>query len=225
MIEFKHTQLLYHYDEYAVLKDLNFTLTNGINTVLCDSQSGKTSICKLLTKQFAPTMGQILVDGKDISGITNEALGILYLQTNPAFFENRSVRKNVVYPLKVRKVNKSERTRRFEEVASILKFADADTKIKKSSLEERKRVAIARGLTVERKIVLLDDFCDSAEQIDEIERLFSDSMIVVLTSNVSLVRGNVVVLDGGETVYQGDVTGAIECKKKLNWIVDMLRSE
>lgn len=226
MIEFKHVRLRYHYDDSVVLKDLNFTLNNGVNTILCDSQSGKSSVCKLLTKQFAPIDGQICVDGQDISGITNRDLGILYIPSEPAFFENRSVAYNITYPLKVRKAAKDERIKRFDEIASKFNLTYGDVKLKKLSKSERKRVALARGLTVKRKTVLFDDFFESADQIDEVISLFDDvETIVILTSDINLVRGNVVVLDDGVAVYQGDVNGAREIRKNLSWIVDILRSE
>lgn len=224
MIEFKQVALRYPYDDFAVLKDLTFTLHGNVNTILCDTQSGKSSICKLLIREFAPTSGQITIDGKDITSITNEALGILYLPNNPDFFEARSVEYNVLYPLKVRKVAKSDRLKRFEEVARQVGLANTDIKLCKLTLPDRKRVALARGLTVYRSIVLLDDFCNTAEQIDEAISLFGNTTLVILTSDVKLARGNVIVLDGGYTVYQGDVAGAIERRQDLSWIEDMLRS-
>lgn len=225
MIEFKQVALQYHYDDYAVLKNLTFTLTDGVNTILCDTQSGKSSICKLLTKEFNPTSGQILVDGLDIASIANSTLGILYIPTKPTFFENRSVKYNVMYPLKVRRIAKVDRLKRFNEVASVVGLDNPDTKLRKLTIKERKRVALARGLTVKRQAVLLDDLCDAPEQIDEVVKLFDTATIVVLTSDIRLARGNVIVLDGGETVYVGDVAGATEYKQNLNWIFDMLAKE
>lgn len=225
MIEFKQVALHYHYEDYAVLKNLTFTLTDGVNTILCDSQSGKSSICKLLTKQFDPTNGQISINGLDITSISNQALGILYMPSNPTFFEHRSVRRNIMYPLKVRKVPKTEQLKRCNETALQVGLTDMDVKVKKLPLDERKRVAIARGLTVQRKVVLLDDFCTSVSQIDQLVDWFSNATIVIITSDINLARGNVVVLDGGESIYQGDVDGAKEIRKTLGWIVDVLRSE
>lgn len=225
MIEFNRVELHYHYDEFAVLKDLTFTLNDGINTILCDTQSGKSSVCKLLTKQFKPTKGQILLDGQDICGITNKALGILYLPARPVFFENRSVKDNTVYPLKVRKVNKAEREKRFKEISKLVDLPPADTKIKKLSAKERSRVAVARGLCVERKIVLLDDFCESKEEIFTVKNLFGNALTVVLTSKPELACGNTIVLDGGNTVYCGTAEKAAETVNNLSWISDILRSE
>lgn len=225
MIEFNRVELHYHYDEFAVLKDLTFTLNDGINTILCDTQSGKSSVCKLLTKQFKPTKGQILLDGQDICGITNKALGTLYLPARPVFFENRSVKYNTVYPLKVRKANKAEREKRFKEISKLVDLPPADTKIKKLSAKERSRVAVARGLCVERKIVLLDDFCESKEEIFTVKKLFGNALTVVLTSKPELACGNTIVLDGGNTVYCGTAEKAAETVNNLSWISDILRSE
>lgn len=225
MIEFNGVELHYHYDEYAVLKNLTFSLIDGINTILCDSQSGKSSICKLLTKQFKPTKGQILLNGQDICGITNEALGILYLSAKPTFFENRSVKYNVEYPLKVRKAPRAERENRFVELSRALALPQADVKLRKLSVTERKQVALARGLSVERKVVLLDDLCEDIEEINRISQLFGNALVVVLTSNADLACGNTIVLDGGNTVYQGTVDGALEVVSNLSWIVDILRSK
>ncbi|MDE7454316.1 MAG: ATP-binding cassette domain-containing protein [Clostridia bacterium] len=221
MIEFKHVELKYHYDEYALLKDLDFTLVDGINTVLCDSQSGKSSVCKLLTKEFAPTGGQILLDGQDIASITNASLGILYLQTIPTLFENRSVFYNVTYPLKVRKVDKAEQIKIFDEVAKLVGLTiNPKQKVKKLQTDERKRISLARGLTVKRKVVLCDDFCTQKEHIDKIVTLFDGATVVIITSDVALACGNVVVLDGGKTVYCGDVDGAVKVRQNLGWIFD-----
>lgn len=225
MIEFKNARLHYHYDDYAVLKDVSCTFDVGVNTVLCDTQSGKTSLCKLLTKEFKLTSGQIIIDGQDISSITNQSLGILYMPAHPTFFENRSVLYNVTYPLRVRKFTKEQQLKRFEEIAVLTQLTNVKAKVKKLTLAERKRVALARGLTVKRKAVLLDDFCNSAKQLDELVALFDGSTIVILTSDISLARGNVVVLDGGETVYQGNADGALNVYNKLNWIVNAFRSE
>lgn len=222
MIEFKQVSLKYPYEDYALFKDLTFTLTDGVNTVLCDSQSGKTSVCKLLTKEFAPTSGQILIDGKDIISITNPLLGILYLPSDPAFFERRSVKYNVEYPLKVRKISKSEREKRYLEVAKITELTNGEAKIKNLDLPERKRAALARGLTVERRIVLLDDFCGNVKQINGIIGLFGNATVVIITSNAALAQGNTIVLDGGYTVYCGDAEGAAICRRDLCWITDMM---
>ena len=225
MIEFRNVVLHYHYDEFPLLKGASFTLRDGLNTVLAAVQSGKSSICKLLCKEEAATSGEIFVDGLPITSITNEHLGILYLPSAPAFFENRSVRFNVEYPLKVRKVAKPERRQRAEQIAAALGLDCLDVKVKKLTAQQRKLVALARGLTVERKVGLFDDFFEidgDLEQtlgsVDRVVNLFGNATCVLLSSDSRVAMGNTVVLDGGVTVYEGDAQKAQLLVGELGWV-------
>lgn len=225
MIVFDNVTLKYHYDEYPLLKGVSFTLKNGVNTVLCDTQSGKTSLCKLLVKDIAPTSGHIFVDGTPISSITNAHLGILYLPSNPTFFVTRSVEYNIAYPLKVRKATKAERQSKVKQVTLKLGIVNLKQKVKKLSPTDKLTVALARGLTVERKVVLFDDFFSGNQgNIDNVLQLFEGVTCVIFTSDANLARGNVVVLDGGAVVYQGDADSAKQTVSKLGWLNDSLRS-
>ena len=220
MIVFDNVTLRYHYDEYDLLKGVSFSLTDGVNTILADTQSGKTSICKLLTKQISPTTGQILVDGQDLSCITNSNLDILYLPRNPVFFERRSVLYNIEYPLRVRKVAQQERNSRVNEVIERLGIDGLKRKLKQLDSHDRNLVALARGLTVRRKVVLFDDyFCEqNVNEIQQTVDLFDGACAVIVTSEQSLAQGNVVVLDGGNVVYQGDANEARKVVSELGWL-------
>ena len=223
MIEFCGVTLKYHYEEFALLKGVDFTLKRGVNTILADSQSGKSSICKLLMKEEKPTDGEILVDGVKIDGITNADLGILYLPSAPVFFGNRSVIYNIKYPLKVRKIAKNERRQRAVAVAEALGIDFLDEKAKKLTAEQKKLVALARGLTVERKIALFDDFFvfdgdATLEKVNGVLKLFEAATCVILTSDARLIQGNTVVLDGGMTVFAGEAEQAREVAGGLGWL-------
>ncbi len=222
MIEFRDVRLQYHYDEYELLKGVDFVLKDGTSTLLADVQSGKTSVCRLILKDTIPTSGEIFVDGRDICGITNANLDILYLPSKPVFWENRTVLYNIEYPLKVRKVAKSVRRREAYDIAQRLGIADLERKIRNLSADERKRVAIARGMTVPRKTVLWDDFFQSAEQIEPALCLFEGANHVIFTSDADIAQGHTVVLDGGKVVYQGDAESAASIAKSLQWLNDSI---
>lgn len=228
MIEFRDVTLQYHYEQYPLLKGVSFTLSDGINTVLADTQSGKSSLCKLLTKDVKPTGGEIFVDGLPLKSITNAHLGILYLPSSPTFFGNRSVRYNIEYPLRVRKVSKAERRAKVEQIAARLNIHCLDVKLATLSVKERKLIALARGLTVERKVVLFDDFFqtdgwESTDRIDGVLEMFANATCVILTSDKSQALGNTVVLDGGVTAYVGDAAGAVEVINGLQWLNDSIK--
>lgn len=224
MIEFKDVHLQYPYDEFELLKGVSFTFTDGINVLLADTQSGKTSICRLLLKEVSATSGQIYVDGKEISSITNANLDILYLPNNPVFFEKRSILYNIAYPLKVRKADKRQRLAIALQRAERFGF-DVKERVNKLSLERRKILAIARGTTVERKIVIWDDFFEGCSP-DSVRNAFSlfNATHICVTSDPKLAMGNAVVLDGGKTVFQGNAETARQKVQALQWLADSLRS-
>lgn len=218
MIEFDNVHLHYHYDEFELLKGATFTLCDGVNTVLCDMQSGKTSLCRLLIADVKPTSGQISVDGQDISGITSANLDILYLTGDSVFFERRSVLYNVAYPLAVRKVPREVRRGVAAELCERLGIADVKQKIRKLPTELRKQAALARGLTVHRKYVLWDDFFTDIREQQRCLALFPDSTNVIFTSDPELALGNTVVMDGGTVVYQGGAQEARRLAGELDWL-------
>ena len=219
MIIFDDVKLRYPYDEFDVLKGASFILHEGVNTVLADVQSGKSSICKLLMRDIVPTSGQIFVNGQEISSITNSNLDILYLPRNPVFFESRSVLYNLEYPLKVRKMEKLQRRQVAHEIATQFGI-DLEAKIRNLSLAQRRKLALARGLTVKRKIALFDSFFDG----DEPDFQYINSVLqhfdtcVIFTSDPRLAKGNTVVLDGGITLFQGDAEQAQQCVSNLFWL-------
>lgn len=219
MIEFRDVHLRYHYDEFELLKGATFTLNDGINTVLCDAQSGKTSLCRLLIADVKPTEGQIFVDGKDVQSITNSNLDILYLPSDPVFFEGRSILYNVAYPLAVRKVARDVRNGVAAEMCERFSIPDCKQKMRKLPIDMRKRVAIARGATVSRKYVLWDDFWDGDVQAaKQCLALFEDATNVIFTSDPRLALGNTVVMDGGVAVFQGNADDAKQIAAGLQWL-------
>lgn len=220
MIRFDNVHLRYPYDEFELLKGVNLQLDGAVSTVLCDGQSGKTSLCKLLMRQVQPTSGQILLDGAPISSITPQHLGILYLSDKPVFFERRSVADNIAYPLKLRKMPRQQRLEAAKQAAARFGF-DPSARAKFLSAADRRKLALARGLTAQRNIVLFDDFFsdDSAGAVNDVLALFDGAMCIIFTSNPALATGNCAVLDNGITVYSGNADGARACVDSLQWTV------
>ena len=206
MIVFDKVTYKYHYEQFELFKQLSFTLKDGVNTILCGEQGGKSSICKLLCNQIVPQSGNLTIDG--IQCNVNKDNGVLWLSQNPTFFEGRSVLFNIAYPLKVRKVAKLQRDIIAKQLAEQFDLP-TDVKVKKLTNEQKHKLAIARGLTVERKVVLFDDFFDNKQQLMETLELFPDAIKVILTSKTSLATGNTVVIDCGECIFQGDATEAV----------------
>lgn len=228
MIELDNVTLQYPYDEFAVLKNVSFTLCDGLNTVLADVQSGKTSLCRMLVGDIKPTSGQIRVDGQPLDGISNANLDILYLTAKPSFFNGRSILYNIAYPLQVRRVSKAVRRGIASELADRFGISQVQRKVKLLTAEECKRVALARGLTVPRKRVLWDDFFDGVDlqTAQKALSLFGDGVShVIVTSDARLAMGNTIVLDGGEVYFCGSADEARRQVVQLHWLKEMIGSK
>ncbi len=216
MIVFDKVTYCYHYEDFDLFKQLSFTLDEEVNTILCGEQGGKSSICKLLCNEISPKSGNVTIFG--IQCNANKDNGVLWLPKEPTFFENRTTLFNVAYPLQVRKVAKLQR----EIIANqLLEQFDlpSNVKVKKLSAEQKRNLAIARGLSVERKVVLLDDVAQDKQQLQHILELFPDAVKVILTSKYSLATGHTVVIDCGECVFEGQPEEAIVKAQEIVSIV------
>lgn len=80
MITFNDVTFRYPYDDFDVLKGASFTLHEGVNTLLCDVQSGKTTVCRLLMGMLVPLSGQVSVPQREI----------LYLPRSPVFLKAKA---------------------------------------------------------------------------------------------------------------------------------------
>lgn len=228
MIEFQNVTLKYHYDEYSLFENLSFTLEEGLNTLLCDVQSGKTSLCKLLLGEVKPNGGKILVDGKDVSEKSAAPISALYLPEEPTFFQGKSVLFNLQYPLKVRKQSVQNNERLQWVVQKLRMEALLKTKVKKLTYAQKKVLALARGLIVPRDIVLFDGFFDNTIEgypeldLENVLEMFSCKTAVVLTTKADLACGNTVVLDGRQCVFQGESQKAKAIVADLEWLADRI---
>ncbi len=227
MIEFQNVSFKYHYEQYALFENLSFTLNDGTNTVLCDVMSGKSTLCKMILGLVKPDSGKIVVDGKDIgSNKKFDAVDALLLPSKPAFFQNRTVGYNLQYPLKVRKQKIDvEKLHQLACKFGLLEFWNK--KVGTLSPVLQKKLAIVRGLTVPRKIVLFDGFFDDTMDdclsMEEVLCLFDCKMQVVFTTNPSQAVGSTVVLDGKTCVFQGEAEEAQNVVKNLQWLSEKLK--
>ncbi len=227
MIEFCNVSFQYQYADLPLLNNLSFCLHKGTNTVLCDYQSGKTTIAKLLMGQISPTSGTILWSGHPLEQFGLEQRGILYLPKTPVFFNSRSVFHNLAYPLRVRKTPKKQILQIVEQVANQLGISNLlKTKVCKLTAEQQLQVALARGLTVQRQVVVLDGFLEQFNQQQK-QQVFSllqhIPTCIILTDDATLVQGTTVVLDGGKCVFQGDATTAKALVENSYWLANKTR--
>lgn len=148
-----------------VLKGVNLTIKNAeVTAVIGKSGIGKSVLLKHIVGLLKPDSGSILIDGRDITKMgmkelckVRENLGVLF--QGGALFDSLTVYENVAFPLKERTKlsNKEIRERTFRALADVGLSGMGSKYPAEVSGGMKKRVALARALIIEPRIVLFDE--------------------------------------------------------------------
>jgi ABC-type Fe3+/spermidine/putrescine transport system ATPase subunit len=127
-------------------------------TLLGPLHSGKTAILRAIAGFLPLSRGRVLVDGEDIGGIPARARGIGYVFHQGALWPHLTVREHVAFGLEQLDLPRAEIGRRVEVVMTRLGLAAAaDARPPALTLDGQRRLALARALAIEPRVLLLDE--------------------------------------------------------------------
>jgi sn-glycerol 3-phosphate transport system ATP-binding protein len=141
------------------VQGLSFTLDAGtFNVLLGPSGCGKSTTLRLIAGLDRPDQGRINIAGRDVTNLAPSERNISMVFQSYALFPHLSVAENIIFGLRVRKVESVERNRRLQRVASLLGLAQLLTR-KPSQLSggQQQRVALGRALIAEAPVCLMDE--------------------------------------------------------------------
>jgi ABC-type sugar transport system ATPase subunit len=189
------------------ISDVSLTLDGGtLNVLLGPTLSGKTSIMRLLAGLDKPTMGRVLVNGKDVTGIDVRQRSVAMVYQQFINYPSLTVYENIASPLRVQGKPREEIEKRVAEAARLLRL---EPFLKRAPLQlsggQQQRTAIARALVKGADLVLLDeplanlDYKLREELRAELPRIFeaSGAIFVYATTEPSealLLGGNTVCM-------------------------------
>jgi len=120
--------------------------------------SGKTTLLEILALVRRPTAGGIRLDGEALSWRSVSARRRVTLVARPALLLRGTVLHNVAYGLRARGIRRREARHRAHDALERLEIGSLEGRVARAlSAGERQRVAIARGLAIEPRILLLDE--------------------------------------------------------------------
>ena len=224
------------YGDKKILDNINIEFEkNKITSIIGPSGCGKTTLLKTINKIIleennAQITGDIEFDGINSNNIPIEILrkniGIVF--QNPTPFP-MSIYKNISYALKYYGYNKKYLENKIIDILkSVNLYDEVKDKLNTSALKlsggQKQRLCLARSLTVEPNILLLDEPCSSLDIVnsEKIEntliKLKENYTIIIVTHNINQAKkisDNTIFMQDGKIIESGKTTEILENSKDL----------
>ncbi len=207
----------------AALNGVSLTVKKGdIHGIIGMSGAGKSTLIRCINRLDTPTEGRILIDGQDILAMNTKELNAMRKRVSMIFQQfnllmQRTVARNVRYPLEIAGAPRAEANKRVTELLEIVGLAHkANAYPAQLSGGQKQRVAIARALASNPEVLLCDEATSALDPMttQSILSLLQDInrrlgiTVVVITHEMAVIRqicNRVTIIDGGEIVEEGDV--------------------
>lgn len=213
---FENVTYIYDKNSTKVFDDFSLTIPAGQKiAIVGTSGAGKSTFVNLLMRLFNLTSGKILIDGIDITSISQKNLReqIAFVPQDPALF-HRTLLDNIRYG---RRDATDEEVKKASSLANCDKFIDrlplgygtfvGERGIKLSG-GERQRVAIARAILKNAPILVLDEATSSLDSESEaliqdaLHNLIKNKTTIVIAHRLSTIRtmDRIIVIEGGKII-------------------------
>ncbi len=146
-------------DAPLVVKGIDLSVPTGsLTTILGPSGCGKTTTLRMIAGLDAPSGGQILIDGQDVTNLGAAERNVSMVFQSYALFPHMTVIENVGYGLAVSGVGRDETQRRARNALETVGLVGYDTRLPSElSGGQQQRVAVARSLVLEPRVLLFDE--------------------------------------------------------------------
>ena len=147
------------YGQRRILDEVSLTVQEGeFVSLLGPSGCGKTTTLNVVGGFIRPTDGRVRVDGRDVTELPPHRRDLAIVFQNYALFPHLTVRDNVSYGLRARKVDRAQTVERVETVGRLLDISELmDRYPGQLSGGQQQRVAVARSVVVRPGALLMDE--------------------------------------------------------------------
>ena len=148
-----------HFGDLVAVRDLDLDIGSGeFFTLLGPSGCGKTTTLRMIAGFEQPTAGRVLIEGADVAGLPSYKRPTNTVFQSYALFPHLSVKDNVAFGLRRKRVPKDEIKRRVDgELERVGLAAEINRRPNQLSGGQQQRVALARALVNLPKVLLLDE--------------------------------------------------------------------
>jgi sulfate transport system ATP-binding protein len=147
------------YGTFQAVDDVSFDVPAGqLVALLGPSGSGKSTILRIIAGLEMAEAGSVELTGEDATAVPIQHRGVGFVFQHYALFRHMTVRDNIGFGLKVRKLPKAEIRTRVNELLALVQLSGYATRYPSQlSGGQRQRVALARALAPRPKVLLLDE--------------------------------------------------------------------
>jgi len=210
------------FGNHVVLRDFSISLKENENVVvLGKSGSGKSVLIKCIVGLILPDAGKIYILGRSVPDLEAETLDILrrdlgFLFQWGALYDSMTVWENLIFPLRKHSdKTKQQITKKVEEVLESVGLPEAlDLMPSELSGGMKKRIALARTLMLEPKIIFYDEPTtgldpvtakEISELIREVQQRYQTAAIVIThdMNCVKIAADRIIVLSDGMNYAEG----------------------
>ena len=209
---------------FTALSDVNLTVNDGeIFGIIGLSGAGKSTLVRCINFLEVPTSGKVVIDGDEMGTLSKKQLlikrrsiGMIFQGFN--LLEQRTVLKNICFPLEIAKAPKEQAVKRARELLELVGLADKESSYPSQlSGGQKQRVAIARALAAETKYLLCDEATsaldpDTTRSILDLLKKVNKELgvtIIVITHEMKVIESicdRAAVLDGGNVAELAPVS-------------------
>jgi iron(III) transport system ATP-binding protein len=210
------------YGDVKVINDFNLNINDGqFVSFLGPSGCGKTTCLRMIAGLEVNTGGKLFIDEQIVSDSENKQfinpehrhVGMVF--QSYAVWPHMNVFDNIAYPLKVKKVSKDLIDQRVQEILEIVELEGLHTRMPNQlSGGQQQRVALARGLVMKPKVLLLDEPLSNLDaklrekmrvDIREIQQRFGITCIYVTHDQIEAfsMSDRIVIMNKGDIVQVG----------------------
>tara|TARA_B110000208_G_scaffold181315_1_gene231925 strand:- start:1375 stop:3198 length:1824 start_codon:yes stop_codon:yes gene_type:complete len=222
-IEFE--KIRFHYGkESAVIENFSLAIKPGEKIgVVGRSGSGKTTLMNVLLRLFDLELGRILIDGQDISQVTQDSLRAeIGVVTQDTALLHRSVRDNIAYgkqdATEADIIKAAKRAKAFDFIESLTDLAGRkglDAQVGERGVKlsggQRQRIAIARAFLKDAPILVLDEATSALDSEVEaaiqenLKALMDGKTVIAIAHRLSTISAldRLIVIDQGSIIEQG----------------------
>lgn len=220
-IEIKNVGLTFANSGVQALEELNLTINKGETIgIIGRTGSGKSSLAYLLMRLLDPTKGEIIVDGKNLSGINlddwRKHLG--YVPQEHFLFSD-TIKNNIAFGIDADKVSDELIIKAAKDAGiheNIMEFPDKyETRLGERGINlsggQKQRVSIARALIKNPEILIFDDCLSAVDNETEevilsaISKDLSDKTAIIISHRISSIKyaDKILVMEDGKVTEIG----------------------